>query len=129
MGVGENIRLFRLMLGMTQEELAEKMGYKSKTTINKIEKEVNSMPLDKIQKFAEVLHTSPSVLLGEEESTQHVITEQMARINQAKRHSSYYNNLVDILNTMNDDGIKRLTQYAEDIQDKYKKGEDNAEEV
>ena len=30
MGVGNNIRTFRMIAGMTQEELAEKTGYKSR---------------------------------------------------------------------------------------------------
>ena len=35
--VGENIFRMRKQLNWTQEELALKMGYKSKSTINKIE--------------------------------------------------------------------------------------------
>ena len=35
--VGNNIRKRREELGMTQEELAKKTNYKSKSTINKIE--------------------------------------------------------------------------------------------
>ena len=49
---------------MTQEELALKMGYKSKSTINKIELGTNDIPQSKIKKFAEVLNTTPSALMG-----------------------------------------------------------------
>lgn len=36
--VGNNIRKAREALGWTQEEPARRMGYKSKTTVNKVEK-------------------------------------------------------------------------------------------
>ena len=62
--VGENILLMRKRLGWTQEELATKMGYKSKSTINKIEMGINDIPQSKIVQFAEVLGTTPGHLMG-----------------------------------------------------------------
>ena len=62
--IGENIRKMRIQLGLTQEELANRMGYTSKSTINKIEQGVNDIPQSKIEKFANALNTSPSVLMG-----------------------------------------------------------------
>lgn len=67
--VGENILAIRKQLGWTQEELATKMGYKSKSTINKIELGINDIPQSKIVKFAKVLGTSPARLMGWEEDT------------------------------------------------------------
>jgi transcriptional regulator with XRE-family HTH domain len=57
----------RKRLGMTQEELATRMGYKSKSTINKIEMGINDIPQSKIVKFAEVLGTTPAHLMGWED--------------------------------------------------------------
>jgi transcriptional regulator with XRE-family HTH domain len=54
----------RKALGLTQEDLANKMGYKSKSTINKIELGINDIPQSKIKKFAEVLGTTPAKLMG-----------------------------------------------------------------
>ena len=62
--VGENILLMRKQLGLTQEELAKRMGYKSKSTINKIELGINDIPQSKIVQFAEVLGTTPAHLMG-----------------------------------------------------------------
>ena len=62
--IGENIRRKREELGLSQEELATRMGYKSKSTINKIELGINDIPQNKITKFAEVLATTPAVLMG-----------------------------------------------------------------
>ena len=66
--VGDNILRLRKRLGMTQEELATRMGYKSKSTINKIELGINDIPQSKIVRFAEVLGTTPAYLMGWEES-------------------------------------------------------------
>lgn len=62
--IGENIMRRRKELGITQEELAFKMGYKSKSSINKIELGLNDIPQSKVVKFAEVLHTSIADLMG-----------------------------------------------------------------
>ena len=62
--IGENIRRLREKCGFSQEELATRMGYKSKSTINKIELGINDIPQSKIEMFAQVLGTSPSVLMG-----------------------------------------------------------------
>lgn len=62
--LGDNILRLRKANGLTQEELAKKMGYKSKTTINKIELGKNDIPQSKIQQFADVLGTTPGVLMG-----------------------------------------------------------------
>ena len=62
--VGEKILFIRKQLGWTQEELARKMGYKSKSTINKIEMGINDIPQSKIAKFADVLGTTPARLMG-----------------------------------------------------------------
>ena len=62
--IGENIRRLREKCGLSQEELATRMGYKSKSTINKIELGINDVAQSKIERFAEVLGTTPSVLMG-----------------------------------------------------------------
>lgn len=53
---------------MTQEELALKVGYKTKSAINKIEKGLRDLPQNKIVMFAEALGTTPAVLMGWEET-------------------------------------------------------------
>ena len=62
--IGSNISRIRKDLGLTQEELARLMGYKSKSTINKIELGINDIPQSKIVQFAEVLGTTPAELMG-----------------------------------------------------------------
>lgn len=43
---------------MTQDELAEKTGYKSRSSINKIEKGGNDLSQSKIVLFAKILQTT-----------------------------------------------------------------------
>jgi transcriptional regulator with XRE-family HTH domain len=62
--VGERILIMRKHLGLTQEELAKRMGYKSKSTINKIEMGINDIPQSKIVMFAKALGTTPAYLMG-----------------------------------------------------------------
>ena len=62
--IGENIRKLREKRGLSQEELATRMGYKSKSTINKIELGINDVAQSKVERFAEVLGTTPAVLMG-----------------------------------------------------------------
>ena len=63
MSIGEMIKARRLELNMTQEELATKMGYKSKSTINKIELGINDIPLSKVEEFAKALSTTAAYLM------------------------------------------------------------------
>ena len=62
--IGERVAKRRKELGLTQQELADKLGYKSKTTINKIELGINDLRQRKIVEFAGALHCSPAYLMG-----------------------------------------------------------------
>lgn len=63
MTVGERIKAKRLEIGMSQEELAFKCGYKSRSSINKIELARN-LPLKKVELVAKQLGVTPAYLMG-----------------------------------------------------------------
>lgn len=63
MSVGANIRKRRYELKMSQQDLADAMGYKTRTTIAKIESGENDISQGKLQKLAKILDTSVEVLL------------------------------------------------------------------
>lgn len=67
MTVGERIKQMRIEIGLTQEELAKLVGYKSRSSINKIEIGERDITQSTIVAFAKALNTSPSVLMGWEE--------------------------------------------------------------
>ena len=62
MGIAENIKLRRLEMGLSQQELADLMGYKSRSTITRIESGENEAPEAKLPKFARALDTSVEFL-------------------------------------------------------------------
>ena len=64
----KRIRARREELGISQEELAKRMGYRSRSSINKIEKGENDIPQSKIVAFAKALRTTPEALMGWEQS-------------------------------------------------------------
>lgn len=63
MTIGERIRNRREQLNMSQDELAKKIGYKSRSSINKFETSRN-LPLDKVELVAKALECPPSYLMG-----------------------------------------------------------------
>ena len=64
MSIGERIRTRRIALKMSQDELAQKLGYKTRSSVNKIEKGVNDVSQSKLLEFANALRTTPTYLLG-----------------------------------------------------------------
>ena len=60
----QNIRNRRKELGMSQDELAKKVGYTSRSTIARIENGEIDISRSKVIAFAEALKTTPMDLLG-----------------------------------------------------------------
>ena len=58
------IRQRREQLGLSQEELAARMGYRSKSSITKLEKGINDLPRAKLEELAAALSTTPAWLMG-----------------------------------------------------------------
>lgn len=63
----KRIKARREELNMSQEELAKLIGYKSRSSINKIEIGENDIPQSKIKAFADALQTTPAYLMGWDE--------------------------------------------------------------
>lgn len=68
MTLGDRIRLRREELRMSQEELATRLGYKSRSTIAKIESGENDLTQSKIVAFAKALSTTARWLLDYDDS-------------------------------------------------------------
>ena len=80
MTIGEKIKQARIDKGLTQEELAEKLGYKSRSSVNKIETGGRDIPRSQIKRIAEILDVSPISLLGfEDEKPTEPLTELTAQ--------------------------------------------------
>ena len=62
----KRIRERRIELGLTVEELAQRMGYKDKSSISKIENGKADIPQSKVVAFAKALNTTTAYLIGAE---------------------------------------------------------------
>ena len=60
----ERIKKRRIQLGMTVEDLANKMGYKDKSSISKIENGKADISQAKVLAFARALNTTTAYLIG-----------------------------------------------------------------
>lgn len=103
---GSNIKRLRLALGMSQDELAEKCGYTSRSSIAKIETGATDIPQAKIKLFADALHVKPGDILAAAPVApqSHLIME-----------------LDEIAITMSTSQQARLLEYAKMLRD-YKGG-------
>lgn len=64
MTIGERIKYLRTSLNMTQDELAKLTGYKSRSSIQKIEAGERDITQSSIVAFAKALKTTPGSLMG-----------------------------------------------------------------
>ena len=64
MTIGDRIRYKREELGISQDELARRLGYKSRSSINKIELGLQNLSQSKIKAIADTLQTTPSFIMG-----------------------------------------------------------------
>lgn len=105
----DRIRSCREALGLSQEELAKRMGYKSRSSIHKIELGENDIPQSKIAAFADVLHTTVPYLMGLEESNEpsHTVSSFCH-----PDLTPEENQLISLYRALSDNGKRELMFYA-----------------
>ena len=97
------IRNLRKNLGMSQQELAKKTGYTSRSSIAKIENGEVDLPISKITLIANALNTNPSALMGLD-----------SEINNRKKESQPFNleTLKKIIDTESELAYKSLVRLC-----------------
>lgn len=78
MTTGDRIKKRRNELGMTQEELAQKLGYASRSSVNKVEKS-RELSNKKVKLYSDALKCTPAYLMGWDEEyadTQETLDDQ-----------------------------------------------------
>ena len=78
--VGEKIRERRIELGMSQAELAFKLGYKSQQAISLIELGKRSLTPDQLLEMAKVLGTTHGYLLGDDDDDRDALTDEIKKL-------------------------------------------------
>ncbi len=101
----EIIKSLRLISNMSQEELAERTGYKDRSSIAKIEAGKVDLTESKILMFSEIFHVSPSELMG---------LSSIPELNMLNL-SDEESDLILCLRTLNAGGRKKLCEYAHDL--------------
>lgn len=103
MTIGDRIKQRRMELGMSQEELAHKLGYKSRSSVNKIELGGQNLTQKKIKKIADALDTTPEYIMGWDE--------------QVKFHAAYTDEYHDLLKEIFDFIDKADEKSIENLMD------------
>ena len=67
MTIGKRIKKRRMELGMSQRDLATKLGYSDHTTLTRIESDRIDLPQSRIKQLAATLNVSVGYLMGWEE--------------------------------------------------------------
>lgn len=75
--IGSRIRNRREELGLSQDELGKRLGYKSRSSINKIELDQRNLTQSKIKAIADALETTPSYIMGWDEPDQKFDEEKL----------------------------------------------------
>ena len=71
MNIGQKIKERREFLGLTQEELAKKLGYAGRSSVNKVENS-REVSMKKIKEYADALETTVPYLMGWEEQSEQI---------------------------------------------------------
>lgn len=90
MTVGKRIKLIREEQGLTQEELAKKMGYSWKSSVSEAEKCGDNITTTKVKKFADALGVSFKYLMGYEDRNGNPIPTNPEEEEKTKRIRDLY---------------------------------------
>ena len=75
--IGNRIRKRREQLDLSQDELAKRLGFKSRSSINKIELDERNLTQSRIKAIADALETTPSYIMGWDELNEQVDLEKL----------------------------------------------------
>lgn len=122
MSIGMRIREERERIGMSQVELARRVGFKNRSSINKIEVGDNGVPVDKLLLIAKELNVSTNYLMGESEWRNEA--ERNKKLSEwDKKYNTRRMQLLELYDyTLNKEGRDKLLDFANDLIqiDKYK---------
>lgn len=109
--IGENIRRMRKKRGLSQTQLAIKLGYKSKSSIAKIETGNGDVPRNKLPQFAEALNCSISYLTG---------WNELKTFDDEHREKTPYDVLCDKISSLSPSDMENVSDYIDFVINKRK---------
>ena len=117
--IGERIKLRREELGLSQDELAKKLGYKTRSSITKIEKQANGLPQNKIVAIAKALNTSPAYIMGWEADPEEETSKKTnPTVDFALLHDGDVMAVIEVMSSLSPKSREELMQFAEFLKSK-----------
>lgn len=120
MTIGERIKQRRIELGMSQEQLAHKLGYKSRSSVNKIELGAQNLTQPKIESIAKALDTTPDYIMGWDGSSKNKNRPLFRR----GMYIKLTDNIEEFLKKANEDRVNSLFNYMEYLLSQQEKEDD-----
>lgn len=115
MSIGQRIKSRREELGMSQEDLAHKIGYKSKSSINKIELDIQQLRQSKIKQIADALETTTDYIMGWSEKKNDEPKEKYDITDLIKnQYGSDVYELVQLYSKLNEAGKNKIMEELRD---------------
>lgn len=96
----KRIRKRRLELKMTQDELAKKTGYKTRSSIAKIEKGLVDLSQSKLVEFAKALNTTPAYLMEWDDEDKREFEIEQDKKHAAEKERQIISTLYDFLEAL-----------------------------
>ena len=90
MSIGERIRKRRHQLGMTQMQLAEKLGLTSKAAISTVENDKEKLTTDRLKKYAAALKTTTSFLLGDTDDPEMIVVNSRDTFQNIDQYKTFF---------------------------------------
>lgn len=115
MTFGERINKIRNEKGMTQDELARAVGYKSRSTIAKIESGERDVSQSMVIKFAKALNTTTTVLMGNDNDDNKAVQSPAPSDDDIK--FALFDGSEGVTDEMYDE-VKRFAKYIKEQKDK-----------
>lgn len=126
--IGERIKKRREELNMTQAELARILGYKSRTSVYKMELGERGLPQKKIKQLAEALRTTPEYIMGWEEKPKDELDQGAHKIKITKSDgkiivfdtSAIVKAINRALENLNEPAQNKVLDYINDLKENNK---------
>ncbi len=122
----ENIKKRRQELGLTQMELAKKLGYTNRASISKVEAGVVDLSQSRIIQFAKALDTTPGELMGETgfpdvptdgQSPQYYEDEVVQAVTDRLRTNPEYGVMFKAASNVRPEEVDFVTKFIEKLSD------------
>lgn len=109
MEFSSNLRYLRKERGMSQDELADKLGYKSFTTIQKWESGVSEPSVSTLKVIANIFGVSMDQMINQNLSAPSSSPADPLQLTEQEER------LVAICRSLNEEGRERLAEYGDDL--------------